>query len=330
LLTVLGLDVSAGILVTGLLIGLTYGVLAAGLLLVFRASRVVNLAHADVGAFGAALLARMVTDGGMPWLVALPLALVAGGLIGAAVEVVVVRRLASAPRVVLLVATLGVSQLLLASQIALPDVDDPGSPFPLPFERTLTAGTVVLDASGFLALGLLPAAVALLALFLNRTPTGLAIRASADNADAAELAGISTRRVSTLVWSLAGVLAVLTITLSNGLLRSRVGDVDIGLGPGLLLRALVAALVARFVSLPVALVTGTVIGVVDAVLQVNTAGTAVVDAGLFVAVLVLVLYRALRDGRGARGEDATSLAVLAPSGRCPPRCGAPGGRPASG
>ena len=112
MVSLLGLDISAGILVTGLLIGLTYGVLAAGLVLVFRASRVINLAHADVGAFGAALLARMVTDGGMPWLVALPLALLAGGLIGAAVEVVVVRRLAASPRVVLLVATLGVSQLL--------------------------------------------------------------------------------------------------------------------------------------------------------------------------------------------------------------------------
>ena len=312
MITVLGLDLSAGIVVTGLLIGLTYGVLAAGLVLVFRASRVVNVAHADVGAFGAALLARMVTEGGMPWLVALPLALAAGGLIGATVEVVVVRRLAGSPRVVLLVATLGVSQLLLAAQIALPRVADPGAPFPLPFARTLSAGNVQLDAAGFLALGLLPAAVVLLTTFLNRTPTGLAIRAAADNSDAAELAGISTRRVSTLVWALAGVLSVLTITLSNGLLRTRVGDVDIGFGPGLLLRALVAALVARFVSLPIALVSGTVIGVVDAVLQVNTAGTAYVDALLFVVVLLLVLYRALRDGRGAQGEDSVSLAVLAP------------------
>jgi ABC-type branched-subunit amino acid transport system ATPase component/ABC-type branched-subunit amino acid transport system permease subunit len=312
-LTVLGVDLSAGIAVSGLLLGLTYGVLAVGLVLIFRASRVVNLAHVEVGAFGAALMARMVVDGGVPWFVALPVALAIGAAIGAVVELVVVRRLASSPPVVLLVATLGVAQLLLVAQIALPDVAEQGRPFPLPFDRTVVLGTVVLDAAGFLALGLIPAAVVVLALFLDRTPTGLAVRAAADNRDAAELAGISIRRVSTLVWALAGGLAVLTVVLANGLLRTRVGDVDVGFGPGLLLRALAAALIGRFVSLPLALAGGVAIGIADALLQVNLPGrTGYLDAGLFVLVLLLVLYRALRDGRQAVGADATSLAVLTP------------------
>lgn len=312
MVTLLGLDLSAGIAVTGLLIGLTYGVLAVGLVLVFRASRVVNLAHVEVGAFGAALMARMVVDGGVPWFVALPVALAIGAAIGAVVEVVVVRRLSASPPVVLLVATLGVAQLLLVAQIALPDVAMQGQLFPLPFDRTVVLGTVVLDTAAFLTLGLVPAAVVALAVFLERTPTGLAVRAAADNRDAAELAGISTRRVSTLVWSLAGALAVLTVVLANGLLRTRVGDVDIGFGPGLLLRALVAALIGRFVSLPLALVGGVAIGIADAVLSVNLPGrTGYLDAGLFVLVLLLVLYRALRDGRST-GADATSLAVLSP------------------
>jgi ABC-type branched-subunit amino acid transport system ATPase component/ABC-type branched-subunit amino acid transport system permease subunit len=310
--TVLGVDLAAGVLVTGLLLGLTYGVLAAGLVLVHRSSGVVNLAHAETGALGGALLARLVSDGGVPWAVALPVAIGAGALVGAAVEVGVVRRLRSSPRVVLLVATLGVSQLLLAAQLALPEPGNPGASFPVPFERiTQLPGGIVLDAPAFLALGLLPAAVVALAVFLDRTPTGLAVRAAADNRDAAELAGISTARTSTLVWSLAGGLAVLTVVLSNGLLRTRVGDVDLGFGPGLLLRALLAALVARFTSLPVALAAGAVLGVVDAVVLVNVASAqGAVDAGLLVAVLLVVLYRAVRDGRD-RGDDAVALAGLA-------------------
>ncbi|MCU1673418.1 MAG: transporter related [Frankiales bacterium] len=315
----LGLDLSAGIVVTGLLIGLSYGVLAAGLVLVFRASGVVNLAHAETGAFGAALLARMVVDGGVPWAVALPVVLVVGAAIGAVVELVVVRRLSSSPRVVLLVATLGVSQLLLVAQIALPKISTPGAPFPEPLDRVVAFGGVTIDGTGFLTLGMIPAAVLVLTVFLNRTPTGLAVRAAADNADAAELAGISTRRVSTLVWALAGGLAVLTVVLANGLLRSRVGSVDIGFGPGLLLRALAAALVGRLVSLPLALLGGVVIGVLDAVLQVSFPGeTGYLDALLFVLVLVLVLYSAARDRTGGRRTEAASLALFAAERPVPP------------
>ena len=318
-MTLLGLDFSAGIVVTGLLIGLSYGVLAAGLVLVFRASRVINLAHAETGAFGAALLARMVLDGGVPWFVALPVVIAVGGAIGALVELVVVRRLASAPRVVLLVATLGVSQLLLVAQIALPKVSTPGVAYPVAIDRIVSVGSVTLDGTGFLTLGMIPAAVLALTVFLNRTPTGLAVRAASDNSDAAELAGISTRKVSTLVWALAGGVAVLTVVLANGLLRSRVGAVDIGFGPSLLLRALAAALVGRLVSLPLALAGGVVIGIADAVLQVSFPGeTGYLDAGLFVAVLLLVLYRALRDGRGGRSADAASLAVFATERPIPP------------
>ena len=312
MISLLGLDFSAGIVTTGLLIGLTYGVLAAGLVLVFRASGVINLAHAETGAFGAALLARMVADGGVPWAVALPVVIVVGAAVGALIELVVVRRLVSTPRVVLLVATLGVAQLLLVAQIALPDVSTPGAPYPQPIDRVLAFGGITLDGAAFLTLGMIPAAVLVLTVFLNRTPTGLAVRAAADNADAAELAGISTRKVSTLVWALAGGLAVLTVVLANGLLRSRTGAVDIGFGPGLLLRALAAALVGRLVSLPLALVGGMVIGVADAVLQVSFPGeTGYLDAVLFVAVLGLVLYRAVRDGRGGRRADAASLALFA-------------------
>jgi ABC-type branched-subunit amino acid transport system ATPase component/ABC-type branched-subunit amino acid transport system permease subunit len=308
---VLGLDISSGVVVTGLLIGLTYGVLAAGLVLVFRASRVINLAHAEVGALGAALLARMVVDGGVPWAVALPVVVVVGLAIGAFIELVVVRRLAASPRVVVLVATLGVSQLLLVAQLALPDVSNPGSPFPQPVDRVASFGGVTLDGSAFLTLGLVPAAVFALTVFLNRTPTGLAVRASADNPDAAELAGISKRRVSTLVWALAGGLAVLTVVLANGLLRTRVGAVDIGFGPALLLRALAAALVGRLASLPLALVGGVVIGITDAVLQVSFPGrSGYLDAVLFGAVLVMVLLQALRGGSAGR-EDSASLALFA-------------------
>jgi branched-subunit amino acid ABC-type transport system permease component len=94
----------------GVVLGLTYGVLAIGVILVFRSSRVINFAIAEMGAFGAVLLARLVVNWNVPFLVAFVACIAVGGLIGAAVELGVVRRLFEAPRVILLVATIGVAR----------------------------------------------------------------------------------------------------------------------------------------------------------------------------------------------------------------------------
>src|SRR5205807_3881746 len=128
--------------------------------------------------------------------------------------------------------------------------------------------------------------------FLNKTPYGIAIRAAAVNPDRAELSGISTKRVSTLVWVIAGVLSTLTAVLVNPVRGTIVGVPSQALGPSLLLRALAAGLFGGLTSLPLTLVGGVAIGVVEAVIFVNTSNPGVADVLLFVLVLVLVLLRA--------------------------------------
>src|SRR5205085_3227695 len=86
-------DISLEIVVIGALTGLTYAVLAAGLVLVYRATRVINFAHGEIGAFGAAVLAILVIDHHWNFFLALVAVTVLGGLIGGAVELAVVRRL---------------------------------------------------------------------------------------------------------------------------------------------------------------------------------------------------------------------------------------------
>src|SRR5687767_3611227 len=124
--SVAGWEISLETFVIGLLTGLAYAVLAAGLVLVFRATRVINFAHGEIGAFGAALLAKLVIDQNWNFFIALPLVLAVGGLVGAAIELGVIRRLFKAPRVIVLVATIGVSQLLFVAQLILPQVNTPG------------------------------------------------------------------------------------------------------------------------------------------------------------------------------------------------------------
>jgi ABC-type branched-subunit amino acid transport system ATPase component/ABC-type branched-subunit amino acid transport system permease subunit len=292
---VLALSVSPQILLVGALTGLAYAVLAVGLVLVYRATRVINFAHGEIGAFGAALLAKLVLDYGWSFWLALLATTALGGAIGAVIDLAVVRRLFRAPRLVLLVATIGVAQVMFFAQAVLPSPDHP-SQYPTPLKGTLKVGNLLLASQHFMVIVLVPLIIAALAIFLNRTPYGLAVRSAAANPDAAELAGISTRRVSTLVWVIAGMAATLTAVLINPLRGTIVGIPSVALGPGLLLRALAAGLVGRLTSLPVVLAGGVGIGVIEAVIFANVQNPGVADAVIFVLVLVLVLTPGVRTG----------------------------------
>jgi ABC-type branched-subunit amino acid transport system ATPase component/ABC-type branched-subunit amino acid transport system permease subunit len=289
----LGWTIAPEIVVIGVLTGLAYAVLAAGLVLIHRATKVINFAHGEIGALGAAVLAKLVLDQGWSFWAALALVVTGGGLLGALIEVTVIRRLARAPQLSLLVATIGIAQLLLVAQLLLPRVRiENAGPFPTPLDRSAQIGSLVLGSPHFMMIAFVPAVIAGLAVFMNRTPWGLAIRAAADNRDAAELAGISARRVSTMVWVLAGVLSTLTAVLVNPLRNVNVGLVTgESLGPGLLLRALAAALVGRLVSVPLALAGGIGVGVIEAVLFANVAKPSWAELVLFLGVLILLVVR---------------------------------------
>lgn len=284
------MTISVEIVVIGALTGLTYAVLAAGLVLIYRATKVINFAHGEIGAFGAAILAKLVLDYHWNWFATFLLMLAVGGILGALVELTVIRRLFTAPRLVLLVATIGVAQILFFAQAALPGVDHVAR-YPTGIHRSIRVGSLLLNGEHFAVLAFVPAMVVGLAMFLNRTPYGVAIRAAAENADAARLAGISVKRVSTVVWVLGGVLATATAILINPIRGTLVGLPTPALGPGLLMRALAAALVGRMSSLPLALAGGVALGVVEAGLLVNVRQPGFADFVIFALVIVLVFWR---------------------------------------
>jgi ABC-type branched-subunit amino acid transport system ATPase component/ABC-type branched-subunit amino acid transport system permease subunit len=274
--------------ITGLLTGLCYAILAAGIVLIYRATKVINFAHGEVGAFGATLLAKMVLDWHWNYWLALPTVLVAGAAIGVIIDLAVVRRLFRAPRLILLVATIGVGQVAFLGRVELPRITTSGS-YPTPLNRGVKVGSLYLHSQDFMVMAFVPAVIIGLTLFLTRTPFGIAIRASADNADRAELAGIRIRRVSTVVWAIGGALAVLTVVLINPLQGAIVGLPTASVGPDLLFRALVAALVGGLVSLPRAFIGGVAIGVLEAVFAANNAQPGLIDVVLFGIAIILVL-----------------------------------------
>src|SRR5258706_9972738 len=113
--------------------------MAVGIGLIFRSPRVINFAIGEMGGFAAALLYRMVIDWDMPFWLSFAIGIGVGAVIGAALELLIVRRLFSAPRVILLVALIGAAQVLLFFQLILPDVTKV-RPYPSAFSGSWTVG----------------------------------------------------------------------------------------------------------------------------------------------------------------------------------------------
>ncbi len=303
-MTSLAITISEQIVFNGFIRGMVYGLVALGLVLIFRASGVVNFAQGQLGAFGASVMAVLYVNQGLPYYVTVPLAVLTGAVLAGLTELLVVRRLFHQPRLLLFVATIGVSQVILFVQLQLPTIDRDVA-YPTPITNIWTVGGLTVRGEHLVVLVVVPALVASLAFLLQRTRFGLAVRTAADNPSNAALSGIRVKAVSTQVWVLAGALAAVTALIAGPVLNQRTSDVSVALGPDLLLRGLAAALVGGMVSFPLALLGGVVIGIIEMVVLTNNPSTPGADTlAMFVVLVVLVLVRArarLRD------ESAWSL-----------------------
>src|SRR5580698_8292267 len=287
------------VLLQGVIIGLGYGLLAVGLVLIYRTNRVLNFAQGQVGVIAAVFLVKLTADFKFEYWFALALSIALAAFVGALSELVL-RRLFSRPRVLVMVATIGLSQVLLALT-ALPFIRPHNlyKPVPVPFDISFTLGTTIFTPAEVLTLIVAPIVALALAVAVRSTSWGLTMRAMSENADSARLSGVWIRRTSTLTWTVAGVLSAFTAILNAPGQTSALTQV---LSPDLLLFALTAALVGAMINLTVAFVAGIGVGVLYELLQWNVATTAnqqLILFGVLLAVL-LIRVRALRkDSRSA-------------------------------
>ena len=294
MIDVFSLEITMSALALGVIVGMTYGALAVGLILVYRSSGVINFAHGAIGALGAAVLGIAVTQWGFPYWIAMVAAIAVSGATGAITEMTVIRRLRKAPPMMSVVATLGVAQFLLLLTLSINNQVTAGRTFPKPpFVPTFDVGALRVTSSFSAMLLLTPVFVGVLVVFLRRTWFGLAIRGVAENQESARLAGIFPGRMSSLSWALAGAVAGFTAVL---LIPTRGFITPEFFGPGLLLRALVPALIARMYSLPWALAGGIAVGVVEQVVFWNYS-SGVADVALLVIVITTLLLNPQRPGR---------------------------------
>jgi ABC-type branched-subunit amino acid transport system ATPase component/ABC-type branched-subunit amino acid transport system permease subunit len=284
--------VSAGTLVIGLLNGLTIGLLAVGLVLVYKANRFLNLAHAQLGTLSALLLAKWVLEWGWNFWIAFLLAILVGLATGLVVERFVIRvlRRQGGSTVRLLLASVAVAEVLLGLTYVqkLGPSAETANLYPQPFSSNISIGQVVLTGMSVLTAVLVPVLVLALAAFLRYTTLGKSIRAAASNPDVARLCGISVTRVSVVTWALAGTLSAVSAVLQAPTQPSF--NVAM-LGPYLLMLTLGAAAFGAFVSMPAALGGGIVLGELSAIVSAETSNAALAEVWVFVAILLVVLVR---------------------------------------
>jgi branched-chain amino acid transport system permease protein len=297
------MSIPSFVLVQGVITGLGYGLLAMGLVLIYKTNRVLNFAQGQLGVVAAVFMVKCFYDFGFNYWFALILSVLLAAAVGALSELLL-RRLFNRPRVLVMVATIGLSQVLFVFT-ALPFIRPKSlyKPFPVPFDISFRIGTYLFTSGEVMTLVLAPIVAVALAVFIKWSPWGLAMRAMAENADSARLSGVWVRRTSTVAWTVAGVLSAFTANLAAPGQTSSLTEV---LSPELLLLALTAAMVGAMVNLTAAFVAAIAIGIVQEILVWNLSSTAQVDLILFAIVSVVLLVRIAALQTGSRREERST------------------------
>ena len=303
-----GFEVPHNVVILGLITGLTYSLLGLGITLVYRSSRVINFAHGEMGALAALMIPIFALNLGWPYAIALVIALLVAAAVGGLFEFLVIRPLRSASRLTVLVATIGASQLLFFGGALLPKGGDiVGKIYPTPFDWRVTLGKLILGPGQLTILVAVPILTIALTLFLGRSRLGKASRASAENTDAARLAGVPIDRVSFAVWTAAGLLAGVSAILIG---PTRPLALSQALGPQLMLKALAAAMLGGLTRFSPVFAAGIAIGILEALVLWNYPIGGALDLVLFAAIAGSFL---MKRGLGSvlRGSEQSSWSLAA-------------------
>jgi excisionase family DNA binding protein len=299
-----------GVVLQGLVLGALSSLTAMGLVLIYRSSRIINFAQAEIGGLASAVAVILVAGMKVSYWVALPAGLAVAVLTGLLLDATLVRRFSHSPRLIFTVATIGAAQVLGAAQLGLPSLATnlaPLSTFKTPFDvRFRLDNTLVFDGNHVVALVAVPLVLAGLAFFLARSDAGIAIRGAADSEERALLLGIPVRSLSRMTWVLAAALSGVGALLSAPIVGPNLGVVA---GPVVLLTPLAAAVLARMESLPVTVAASLGLGVFQQVVLWNFPRSSTVDVGVFLVVLLALLIQRRRYSRVDDGGLGGFVAV---------------------
>jgi branched-chain amino acid transport system permease protein len=276
----------AEVILSGLMTGVMYSLVALGFVLIYKASGVFNFAQGSMVLFAALTLVGLMEHGAPVWLAFLLTLAVMTGLAWL-IERLILRSLVNQPDISLFMATLGLSyllegvgQLVWGSNVKRLDVGIPDQSFKV---LGVLVNELELSAAGIAAV-----LVAVLAIFFQRTKVGRALRAVADDHQAAQSVGIPLNTIWLIVWAVAGIVALVA-----GVMWGAKSGVQFSLAL-IALKALPVLILGGFTSVPGAIVGGLIIGVGEKVAEVYwgpLAGGAIENWFAYMLALAFLLFR---------------------------------------
>jgi len=274
------------VIIGGLLTGVMYSLVALGFVLIYKASGVFNFAQGVMVLFAALTFVGQINLGLPVWLALISTIAVMVAL-AFVIERVVLRPLVNQEPIILFMATIGITffltgfgQLVWGSDIKVLDIGIPKDP--------IIIGGILINEFDVVAAVVAGALVAGLAIFFQKTSVGRALRAVADDHQAALSVGIPLKTIWVIVWSVAGIVGLVT-----GIMWGSNLGVQFSLSL-IALKALPVLILGGFTSIPGAIVGGLIVGAGEKVAEVfwgPAFGGAIEDWFAYVLALVFLLFR---------------------------------------
>ncbi|MFT5173852.1 MAG: branched-chain amino acid transport system permease protein [Gammaproteobacteria bacterium] len=253
----------AEVVISGLLIGVMYSLVALGFVLIFKASGIFNFAQGAMVLFAALNLVGLM-DLGVPIWLALILSVAVMIVLAIVVERVVLRPLVNQDLIILFMATIGLNfvleglgETIWGSNVKKLDIGIPE----VPFEINIGSEFILLNSFDVYAAAIGAVLVISLAVFFQRTSIGRALRAVADDHQAAMSVGIPLQQIWVIVWSVAGIVALVA-----GIMWGAKSGVQFSLSL-IALKALPVLILGGFESVPGAIIGGLIIGVGEKIFE---------------------------------------------------------------
>lgn len=276
----------AEVVISGLLTGVMYSLVALGFVLIFKASGTFNFAQGVMVLFAALTLVGLMEKGVPVWL-ALILTAAVMVVLAIVIERVMLRPLVNQEHIILFMATIGLAfflegfgELIWGSNVKRLDIGIP--------EQPVMFKGILLNSFDIWAAAIGAILVAVLAVFFHKTPIGRALRAVADDHQAALSVGIPLKTIWVIVWSVAGIVALVA-----GIMWGGKSGVQFSLSL-IAFKALPVLILGGFTSVPGAIVGGLIIGVGEKVAEVYWGpliGGAIENWFAYVLALVFLLFR---------------------------------------
>jgi branched-chain amino acid transport system permease protein len=277
--------------ISGLLTGVMYSLVALGFVLIYKASGVFNFAQGVMALFAALTLTGLMNEYHLPVWAAIPLTVLVMIALAYLVERAILRHLVNQEPIVLFMATLGLAYILegLGDIIWGPDVKvlDIGLPEGAS-SWLLDRFNIYIERIEIVAAATAAALVTMLAVFFQKTRTGRALRAVADDHQAALSVGISLSTIWVIVWSVAGIVALVA-----GIMWGAKSGVQFSLSL-IALKALPVLILGGFTSVPGAIVGGLIVGVGEKLAEIYGGpiiGGAIENWFAYVLALLFLLVR---------------------------------------